>query len=234
MGGTAPSTTDGTLAGLSVARATVYAARAILLFLDRQAGVASASAPAAGGLEAAESSANQAAAAAASWSADLSDYWAFYVCALICWAFSHRVARAESVAGSHLLLLHPQVGGGGGGGSGVSSPAPPTTPAASSSSSRRGSVVPPAQAAAAAAAGGGSGGMVAGEDEAVAWLRLLAADGVRLEDVMRVRGRREALSVVGLVRRLLENDCLGARCRLYVDAVGVLRKLEEGSGWKWF
>jgi hypothetical protein len=33
---------------------------------------------------------------------------------------------------------------------------------------------------------------------------------------------------VGLVRRKLESDCVGGRSRLYVDAVGVLRKLEEG------
>jgi hypothetical protein len=63
---------------------------------------------------------------------------------------------------------------------------------------------------------------------------MVAAEGMRLEDVVRVRGRREAGGVVGLVRRRLENDCIGGRSRLYVDAVGVLRKLEEGVGWKWF
>ena len=33
--------------------------------------------------------------------------------------------------------------------------------------------------------------------------------------------------MVGLVRRRLEWDCVGGRSRLYVDAVGVLKKLEE-------
>jgi hypothetical protein len=63
---------------------------------------------------------------------------------------------------------------------------------------------------------------------------MVAAEGVRLEDVVRVRGRREAAGVVGLVRRKLESDCVGGRSRLYVDAVGVLGKVEDGAGWKWF
>jgi hypothetical protein len=63
---------------------------------------------------------------------------------------------------------------------------------------------------------------------------MVAAEGVRLEDVVRARGRREAVGVVGLVRRRLESDCLGGRSRLYVDAVGILRRVEEGVGRKWF
>ena len=47
------------------------------------------------------------------------------------------------------------------------------------------------------------------------------------------RGRRaEAGGVVALVRRRLESECVGGRSRLFVDAVGVLRKLEEGVGRK--
>ncbi|KAK1828153.1 putative transcription factor TDA9 [Podospora conica] len=49
-------------AGAGAARATVYAARAIVGFVDRGEGV----------------------------DGDLSDYWALYVCALICWAGGHR------------------------------------------------------------------------------------------------------------------------------------------------
>jgi hypothetical protein len=63
---------------------------------------------------------------------------------------------------------------------------------------------------------------------------MVAGAGARLEDVVRARGRREAAGVVGLVRKRLESDCVGGRSRLYVDAVGVLRKVEEGVGWKWF
>lgn len=73
------------------------------------------------------------------------------------------------------------------------------------------------------------------EERAVNWLRAVS-ELSRPEDVTRVRGRREAsLGVVGLVKRRLEADCVpGSRARLYVDAVGVLRKLEEGVNWKWF
>ena len=72
------------------------------------------------------------------------------------------------------------------------------------------------------------------DEEVYGWLRHVAAPEIRLEDVLRMRGRREAGGVVGLVRRQLESDCIGGRSRLYVDAVGVLRKLEEGVNWKWF
>ena len=70
------------------------------------------------------------------------------------------------------------------------------------------------------------------DGEAMGWLRLVS--GMEPEEVNRVRGRREAGCVVGLVRRTLEWDCVGGRSRLYVDAVGVLKKLEEGVNWKWF
>ncbi|KAK4240204.1 hypothetical protein C8A03DRAFT_31679 [Achaetomium macrosporum] len=208
---TSSATSGSSLAGLSVARATVYAARAILGFLNRRETVNP----------------------AAPWSTDISDYWALYVCALICWAFGHR-AHVEPQHNhdqhQHQHFSRRRSGSCAGGRSSAtigtavtsagSSPVP--TPAASSSS-RPASVMSVSAAAAAA-----------GDDEAFAWLSMVAAEGVRLEEVIRMRGRREAVGVVGLVRRRLESDCLGGRSRLYVDAVGVLRKLEEGVGWRWF
>ncbi|RDA87947.1 hypothetical protein CP532_1717 [Ophiocordyceps camponoti-leonardi (nom. inval.)] len=38
--------------------------------------------------------------------------------------------------------------------------------------------------------------------------------------------------VIGLARDVLERDCLGRRSILFADAVGVLRKLDEGQGWR--
>lgn len=49
-----------------------------------------------------------------------------------------------------------------------------------------------------------------------------------------VAGREDTQGVVGLVRDALERDCMGGRSILYADAVGVLRKLEEGDNWKRF
>ncbi|KAK0616275.1 hypothetical protein B0T14DRAFT_243658 [Immersiella caudata] len=155
-----PSNADNAgISNLSAARATVYAARAILLFLERGPG--------------------------SSWSMDLSDYWALYVCALICWAFGHRARPAPTSDARH--HGHHQRNGSGG-----------------SISSMPASRLPPSAA-------------KAGDEEAVGWLRMVAAEGMRLEDVIR-----------------LEGDCVGGRSRLYVDAVGVLRKLDEGANWKWF
>ncbi|KUI72814.1 Zinc finger protein zas1 [Cytospora mali] len=73
-----------------------------------------------------------------------------------------------------------------------------------------------------------------GEDEAVAWLRLVS-EASQPEQVARMRGRREASAgVVSMVKRRLEADCVGPRSQLYVDAVGVLKKLEEGVNRRWF
>ena len=198
--GNGTASSNGTLAGLSAASATVYAARAVLGFLDRHhPGAPNPAAP---------------------WSADMSDYWALYVCALICWAFGHRARGAVGgVDGQQQLQFQQQQ--------------PQHIRQRSSSGGSRGSS--PALRAVGGTSGGGGPSVTAGaDDEAVGWLRMVAAEGMRLEDVVRVRGRREAGGVVGLVRRRLENDCIGGRSRLYVDAVGVLRKLEEGVGWKWF
>ncbi|KAK0644518.1 hypothetical protein B0T16DRAFT_460564 [Cercophora newfieldiana] len=164
------NTANGSISNLSAARATVYAARAILAFLER-----------------------------GSWSTDLSDYWALYVCALICWAFGHRARPAGTSDNRH---HHHQR----------------NTSASSSSPASRLS----------------AGAAKAADEEALGWLRMVACEGVRLEDVVRARARREAHGVVGLVLRRLEGDCVGGRSRLYVDAVGVLRKLDEGVNWKWF
>ncbi|KAK0733294.1 hypothetical protein B0T26DRAFT_759104 [Lasiosphaeria miniovina] len=171
------------VAGLSAAKATMYAARAIVGYIQRaQPGT---------GL---------------SWTNDLSDYWGLYVCALICWAFAGHRMRGTSTAS----LLDPrparQRRGSNGGGSGGSSP-----------TSR--------------ASGNSGNAAAAADEEAMGWLQMAAADGMRPEDVVWARGRSEALGVVGLVRRRLENDCVGSRSRLYVDAVVVLRKLEEGANW---
>ncbi|KAG6359135.1 hypothetical protein INS49_012655 [Diaporthe citri] len=72
------------------------------------------------------------------------------------------------------------------------------------------------------------------EDEAISWLQSVA--GIqRPEDATRMKHRREASAgVVSLVKRKLHADCVGPRSQLYVDAVGVLKKLEEGLNWRWF
>ncbi|KAL2022000.1 hypothetical protein VTK56DRAFT_6240 [Thermocarpiscus australiensis] len=206
------------LTGLSAARATVHAARAILGFLDRR------------------SSANP----AAPWGRELSDYWALYVCALICWAFNHRARGAGAAAESrHQQSQHQHQ--------------QHRRQRSSSGSSRRnqnharhiaaGSSSSPTTAASASTSASTVAATITDNDgdndndedaAALGWLRCVAAEGTRLEDVVRARGRREAAGVVGLVRRRLESDCFGGRSRLYVDAVRVLRKVEEGGGWKWF
>ncbi|KAI1502646.1 hypothetical protein F5X99DRAFT_427059 [Biscogniauxia marginata] len=121
---------------------------------------------------------------------DISDYWALYVCALICWALSHRATRGAAAAAR---------GGG-----------PSTT--------SRSAVAAGAERA---------------EREATAWLRTVA--GLSPEEVLNVRGRgREAAGVVSMARRRLEDEAAGGRSRLLVDALGVLRKLEDGVNWRGF
>lgn len=72
------------------------------------------------------------------------------------------------------------------------------------------------------------------EDEAISWLQSVACIQ-RPEDATRMKHRREASAgVVSLVKRRLHADCVGPRSQLYVDAVGVLKKLEEGLNWRWF
>ncbi|KAH8887725.1 hypothetical protein GQ53DRAFT_768056 [Thozetella sp. PMI_491] len=162
--------------GRNATKATIYAAKAILAFLNRTRTSG-----------AGEGTAVQSGPGLGRWSYDISDYWGMYVCALICWAFSHR-ARAGGDRGAT-------------GGSGELSPQRSSTSSLA-------------------------------DEDALTWLRAVA--DMCVEDVARVRGRREAAGVVGLVRRRLEMDCVGGKSRLYVDAVGVLKKLEEGANWKWF
>lgn len=65
------------------------------------------------------------------------------------------------------------------------------------------------------------------EDETIGWLRIVAQQG-QPEHVARVRGRREAsAAVVSLARRRLEADCVSGRSLLYMDAVSVLKKLDQ-------
>ncbi|KAL0942266.1 C2H2 finger domain-containing protein [Colletotrichum truncatum] len=70
------------------------------------------------------------------------------------------------------------------------------------------------------------------ESSALRWMRTVAS--MRAKDVLKLRSKKDAITVVTLVRRWLDMDCIGGRSRLYVDAVGVLKKLEEGVNWKWF
>ncbi|KAF4837339.1 Zinc finger protein klf1 [Colletotrichum tropicale] len=70
------------------------------------------------------------------------------------------------------------------------------------------------------------------ESAALRWVRTVAS--MRARDVLKLRSKKDAIATVGLVRRWLDMDCIGGRSRLYVDAVGVLKKLEEGVNWKCF
>lgn len=67
-----------------------------------------------------------------------------------------------------------------------------------------------------------------GEAEALDWLRMLAA--LPTDEVLGARGQQlEALAVVAMVRRRLEAEATGGKSLLLVDALGVLRKLTEGT-----
>ena len=70
---------------------------------------------------------------------------------------------------------------------------------------------------------------------ALEWLRAVAARAGEPGDVLDIRGRAEAIGVVVLVGRSLEDEAAGGgRSRLLVDARGVLKKLDEGVNWRWF
>ncbi|KAK3906739.1 hypothetical protein C8A05DRAFT_11542 [Staphylotrichum tortipilum] len=206
-----------------VIRATVHAARAILGFLDRQLPPYPPSPPRHQHPQ--NSPYLPQPCPPPAWLGDMSDYWAMYVCALICWAFSHPVWGADAPA-LHVSVKHPSIGAGSRGGT-ASSPAfgvglgvmaPSPAPSASSLST-------PSAAAAVAALE---------DDEVLAWLRMVADEGMRPEDVVRARGRREAAGVTGLVKRRLDSDCLSKGSGLYVDAVTVLGRVEDSIGVKWF
>lgn len=67
---------------------------------------------------------------------------------------------------------------------------------------------------------------------ALQWLR--SAAKMQPAQVQRLSGRRNAQAVVGLAREALEREHFGGRSILIADAVGVLKKLEDGDGCKRF
>ncbi|KAF2967638.1 hypothetical protein GQX73_g5949 [Xylaria multiplex] len=110
---------------------------------------------------------------------EISDYWALYVCALICWSLGHSLGHRTT---------RGTVGRGGA----------DDNPSASGK----------------------------GESEAKGWLKILAnlSPEAAIENV---RARREALGVIAMVRRRLEGETIGGKSKLLVDAVRVLKSLEE-------
>lgn len=186
------------MADLSVVKATMYAARSIVQFLSPISSGVSRHAPVEGAGTEDRSS---------FWGKDISDYWALYICALIFWAFGHKARSVvAATAGSTVTAAtdvqqqqHHH-----------SAKRRRTGNSKASPTSRH------SQNSAAIA-----------DQQAMAWLRMLAADNITEEDIIRARSRRESMSVVSLVRRRLESDCIGGKNRLYVEAVGVLRRLEE-------
>lgn len=125
---------------------------------------------------------------------DISDYWAMYACALVCWALGHRAMVRDSGAGSG--------------------------PGSDSSSSRHHHNHSNANAG------------EKGEREAIRWLKMVA--GLSTEKVLNVRGRKETISVISMVKRRLEDEAVGSRSRLLVDAIRTLKNLEERVNYKWF
>lgn len=158
---------------------------------------------------------------------DVSDYWAIYVCSLICWAIGHRgtspanAASSSSSTGSTSTLTS---------GSGSSS---------SSSHSRSGSATNNTT----TRSGDNKNAAISAsvkeresELEALGWLHHVASQA-HPQDVfthVRVRGRAVTIAVVAMVRKRLEGEAAGSRSRLLIDAVGILKKLEAGVNWKWF
>ncbi|KAK3402134.1 hypothetical protein B0T20DRAFT_451013 [Sordaria brevicollis] len=196
-GGNTSLPTD--MSDLSMVKATMYAARSILEFLSPVSPGVSRYAPTKGaGREDRPSF----------WGNDLSDFWALYVCALIIWAFGHKarpVAAAtagstRTVAAADAQLQHHQ----------HSAKRRRTGNSEASFISRH-----------------GQNSVATADQQAMNWLRMLAADNVTGEDIIRARSRRETMGVVSLVRRRLDSDCIGGKNRLYVEAVGILRRLEE-------
>ncbi|KAI0446241.1 hypothetical protein F4803DRAFT_559608 [Xylaria telfairii] len=116
---------------------------------------------------------------------DISDYWALYVCALVCWSIGHRTTRGA-------------MGRGGGDSSGPSSASTYNTNSASGKA----------------------------ENEAKGWLKMVASLSPEAA-IQNVRGRREALGVIAMVRKRLEGETVGGKNKLLVDAVRVLKTLEE-------
>ncbi|KAK4194583.1 hypothetical protein QBC40DRAFT_259872 [Triangularia verruculosa] len=141
---------------------------------------------------------------------DISDYWALHVCALICWAFNHGLRNSNKQQQQQQNRQRSSSGGGSGG----SSPSSSGLSTAETLNNNNGGVT--------------SSDMndEEEEEEPVRWLRRVAECN-RLEEVLRLRGQGGANGVVGVVRRWMEGDCVGSRNTIYVDALGVLGKIEE-------
>lgn len=135
------------------------------------------------------------------WGTEISDYWALYVCALIVWAFGHK-ARSTPAIGTTIT---------------VATDTQQQHHSAKRQRAGNNRTSPTSKQAGAAAA----------DQHAMTWLRMLSADNVTEEEIFRARDRRESLNVVSMVRRRLESDCIGGKNRLYVEAVRVLKRLEE-------
>ncbi|KOS20373.1 hypothetical protein ESCO_005493 [Escovopsis weberi] len=108
---------------------------------------------------------------------EISDFWAVYACALVCWAFAHsgaaRRARSRTASTS-------------------------TRPAA------------------------------------LRWIAEVAEMAPCTAQRMSESERADGSGAVGLARRYIERECLGGRNMLLGDALGVLRKLEEGDEYTYF
>ncbi|RWA07623.1 hypothetical protein EKO27_g7476 [Xylaria grammica] len=110
---------------------------------------------------------------------EISDYWALYVCALICWSLGHRTTRGADGTGFSLAAARNN-----------------------SSASSKGAI------------------------EAKRWLRMLASWSPEAA-AQNMRARRETLGVIAIVRRRLESETAGGKSKLLVDAVRVLKSLEQ-------
>ncbi|KAI0838687.1 hypothetical protein F5Y06DRAFT_267561 [Hypoxylon sp. FL0890] len=116
---------------------------------------------------------------------DISDYWAMYVCALICWALGHRTMVRGSSAGSGLGSDSHQHNN-------------------NHSNANVGEK---------------------GEREAMRWLKMVA--GLSADKALSIRGRKETMGIISMVRKRLEDEAAGSKSRLLVDAMWTLKKLEE-------
>ncbi|KAK4142068.1 uncharacterized protein C8A04DRAFT_13522 [Dichotomopilus funicola] len=235
------------MSGKSVIRATVHAARAILGFMGHLPSAQQQNSSYYG-YEEQLPDYESLSLSFSSWNINISDYWAMYVCALICWAFAHSASPA------HLNQTQNQpqsyIQGRAGGSRNTTNTASTTTGSSSSmtltlplshsrphpyshssSPSLSSSAIPSPQINSPTPTPTPT--TTKQESTALTWLRNIAtsAAGPRLEI-----NAAAAIGVVALVRRRLEADWLGSKCRsrLYVDAVGVLGKVEEGAGWRWF
>ncbi|KAI0421332.1 hypothetical protein F5X98DRAFT_361237 [Xylaria grammica] len=110
---------------------------------------------------------------------EISDYWALYVCALICWSLGHRTTRGADGTGFSLAAARNN-----------------------SSASSKGAI------------------------EAKRWLKMLASWSPEAA-AQNMRARRETLGVIAMVRRRLESETAGGKSKLLVDAVRVLKSLEQ-------